>query len=53
MRSSILVGAAALSTAAVSANLPTIEAIGSKFFDKNGKQFFMKGTFANPLDNNA
>ncbi|KAK8107840.1 glycolipid anchored surface protein [Apiospora kogelbergensis] len=43
MRSSILVGAAALSTAAVSANLPTIEAIGSKFFDKNGKQFFMKG----------
>ncbi|KAK7948163.1 glycolipid anchored surface protein [Apiospora aurea] len=43
MRSSVLAAAAALSSAAVGANLPTIEAVGNKFFDKNGKQFFMKG----------
>ncbi|KAK8087077.1 glycolipid anchored surface protein [Apiospora phragmitis] len=54
MRASVLAAAAALSSAAVGANLPTIEAYGSKFFDKNGKQFFMKGiayqlTPADPL----
>lgn len=27
----------------VEAALPTIEAVGNKFFTKDGKQFFMKG----------
>ena len=27
--------------------IPTISAVGSKFFDSNGNQFFMKGTATN------
>ena len=34
---------AALGTVATNA-LPTITALGNKFFDSDGKQFFMKGT---------
>ncbi|KAK7977474.1 glycolipid anchored surface protein [Apiospora saccharicola] len=43
MRSSLLAAAAALGSTAVAAKLPTIEAVGNKFFDKTGKQFFIKG----------
>lgn len=27
----------------ISASLPTISAVGSKFYDSNGNQFFVKG----------
>ena len=42
MRTSSLV-CAFIGAASVNA-LPTIEAIGNKFFTSDGKQFFMKGT---------
>ena len=29
--------------------IPTIEAVGSKFFTSDGKQFFLKGTITSPL----
>jgi hypothetical protein len=42
----LLLGAAAV----VADSLPTISAVGNKFFDKNGKQFFLKGTVQEPED---
>ena len=42
MRFSSLLGAAALATTANA--IPTIGAKGSKFFDSNGNQFYIKGT---------
>jgi hypothetical protein len=42
MRSSFF--AAALASFAAAANaISTIEVVGNKFFDKDGKQFFLKG----------
>jgi hypothetical protein len=42
-----LVAAAAISVQAI----PTIHSKGSKFFDSNGNQFYIKGTFALLLSN--
>lgn len=42
-RASVLVGFVAAAAA-----LSPIEVIGNKFFDKDGKQFFMKGAFGRP-----
>ncbi len=39
--------AAAVVTLCTAANLPHITAVGSKFFDANGNQFFIKGKLYN------
>lgn len=33
-------------TSSAAASLPTIKAVGSKFFDANGDQYFLKGELA-------
>lgn len=43
MRLSPSLAALAAAGSIVEAALPTIEAVGNKFFTKDGKQFFMKG----------
>lgn len=37
------VAAIAAATTAAAASLPAISAVGNKFFDPSGKQFFIKG----------
>jgi len=39
--------AAAIVTLCTASSLPHITAVGSKFFDANGNQFFIKGELCN------
>jgi hypothetical protein len=44
------IAAIAAATTAVAASLPEISAVGNKFFDPSGKQFFIKGMANSVLD---